>query len=233
MSEQLLSKVDTYFRRDDTWLAKSLRKISPETGLAYRTSRKKIVFERSVAGCAAVVTAPLVAGLAIAVKSEDRGKVFYKSPRVGMHGELFELVKIRSLYEGADNDAAENLKRVHTLTTGDPRSTKIGSWMRKYRFDELPQLWQIARGKMALFGIRAITELSWQELKNVRGDDAGQLYNEYIAALPGAINPVSAFSRENGNLHDNYHLNSFYARQASLGLDLYMAFHTFVRSKKK
>jgi lipopolysaccharide/colanic/teichoic acid biosynthesis glycosyltransferase len=230
MKEGLVTRVDRYLHRTDTRLARNIRAVSPREGLAYRKSNTKNIVERTVALPAALITTPLVGVLAAAVKVEDGGSSFYRSKRIGQDGEFFDLIKIRSLYEGADHDVlANNASANNPGNAYDSRSTRVGAWMRKRRLDELPQLWQVVSGRLALFGIRAMNSLSMEAMEAVRPQDTPQLYKDYFRTKPGAINPVTAFNDGGANLNKTYHYDAFYARRASLGMDLYMGFRTLAR----
>jgi lipopolysaccharide/colanic/teichoic acid biosynthesis glycosyltransferase len=104
-----------------------------------------------VAGAAAglALASPLLAAAALAVKIESRGPVFYRQPRVGLHGEEFELLKLRTMVVGAEHQGAG-----YTVDRGDPRITRVGRVLRRLSIDELPQLLNVLRGDMSLIGPR-------------------------------------------------------------------------------
>ncbi len=96
------------------------------------------------------VLSPLFAALAIAVKADSKGPVFFKQPRIGKNGRVFKMMKFRSMIVNAQS-----------LGTGvysfenDPRITRVGRFIRKTSLDELPQLFNILAGQMAFVGPRA------------------------------------------------------------------------------
>jgi lipopolysaccharide/colanic/teichoic acid biosynthesis glycosyltransferase len=96
-----------------------------------------------------VVTAPLLAPAALAIRLESRGPVFYRQRRVGRHGRPFELWKLRTMVPGAESMGAG----VYVLE-GDPRITRVGRLLRRFSFDELPNLVNVLRGEMAMVGPR-------------------------------------------------------------------------------
>jgi len=108
----------------------------------------KRVFDIVVAGATLVITAPLLAIVAAIIKLEGRGPVIFSQTRVGQHGNLFTLYKLRTMEVGSE------YKGLYTVE-GDPRVTKIGRILRATRLDELPQLWNVLRGEMSLIGPRA------------------------------------------------------------------------------
>jgi lipopolysaccharide/colanic/teichoic acid biosynthesis glycosyltransferase len=94
------------------------------------------------------VTLPLIAGLALAIKVSMPGPVFYGGGRVGRHGRRFRMWKFRSMVVDADRIGASS------TTNDDPRMTPLGKWIRRYKVDELPQLWNVFVGEMSLVGPR-------------------------------------------------------------------------------
>ena len=98
---------------------------------------------------ALVVTSPLLAVSAIAIKLEDGGPVLYRQVRVGRNGEDFELLKLRTMVVGAERKGAG-----FAVDAGDSRITRVGRLLRRTSVDELPQLWNVVRGEMSLIGPR-------------------------------------------------------------------------------
>ena len=95
-----------------------------------------------------VLLSPLMMGIALAVKCTSQGPVIYRQERIGHYGRPFQILKFRTM-----DSNAENGKPMLTQDD-DPRITKVGHWLRKYRLDELPQLWNILKGDMAIVGPR-------------------------------------------------------------------------------
>jgi lipopolysaccharide/colanic/teichoic acid biosynthesis glycosyltransferase len=106
-------------------------------------------FDVAIAGAGLVVTAPLLAVAAAAVKLEDGGPVLYRQTRVGRGGVDFELLKLRTMVVGAETMGAG-----FAVNKGDPRITRVGRMLRKLSLDELPQLWNVVRGEMSIIGPR-------------------------------------------------------------------------------
>jgi lipopolysaccharide/colanic/teichoic acid biosynthesis glycosyltransferase len=96
-----------------------------------------------------VVTSPLLAASAIAIKVEDGGPVLFRQSRVGKDGVDFDLLKLRTMVVDAESKGAG-----YAVDAGDSRITRIGSLLRRTSIDELPQLWNILRGEMSLIGPR-------------------------------------------------------------------------------
>lgn len=113
-----------------------------------RRARMPEVIQRALGLAAALVTLPLVAMLALLIRLLDGGPSLYRASRIGLHGRPLRLVKLRTMRPDAD--------RVGPAITGDddPRVTRLGRFLRRYRIDELPQFWQVVTGQMLLVGPR-------------------------------------------------------------------------------
>jgi lipopolysaccharide/colanic/teichoic acid biosynthesis glycosyltransferase len=107
------------------------------------------VADVAIAGSALLVTSPVLAIAALAVKLEDGGPVLYRQTRVGRNGADFELLKLRTMVVGAETVGAGL-----SVNRGDPRITRVGRLLRKLSLDELPQLWNVVRGEMSVIGPR-------------------------------------------------------------------------------
>ena len=103
----------------------------------------------AIAGTGLVVTSPVLAAAALAVKLEDGGPVLYRQSRVGRGGVDFELLKLRTMVVGA-----EKLGAGYAVDRGDSRITRVGRILRRLSIDELPQLWNVVRGEMSVIGPR-------------------------------------------------------------------------------
>jgi lipopolysaccharide/colanic/teichoic acid biosynthesis glycosyltransferase len=101
------------------------------------------------ASVALALASPALGLAALAVKLDDGGPVLYRQRRVGLHGEEFELVKLRTMVVGAEREGAG-----WAVNEGDPRITRVGRLLRRLSLDELPQLWNVVRGDMSLVGPR-------------------------------------------------------------------------------
>jgi lipopolysaccharide/colanic/teichoic acid biosynthesis glycosyltransferase len=101
------------------------------------------------ASVALAIASPALAVAALAVKLEDGGPVLYRQRRVGLRGEEFDLVKLRTMVVGAERRGAG-----WAVNEGDPRITRVGRLLRRLSLDELPQLWNVVRGEMSLIGPR-------------------------------------------------------------------------------
>ena len=109
----------------------------------------KRLFDVGAAFVGLLVSTPLLLLVALAVKLDSAGPVFFTSVRVGRRGRPFRVLKFRSMFvDQADADAAR------LVTRGDPRVTRVGRFIRKTSLDELPQLFNVIRGELSLVGPR-------------------------------------------------------------------------------
>ena len=95
------------------------------------------------------LASPVLAAAAVAIKLEDGGPVLYRQRRVGLNGEEFDLLKLRTMVVGAEHQGAGL-----AVNRGDARITRVGRLLRRLSLDELPQLWNVVRGEMSLIGPR-------------------------------------------------------------------------------
>jgi lipopolysaccharide/colanic/teichoic acid biosynthesis glycosyltransferase len=96
-----------------------------------------------------LLTTPLVALLAVAVRLESAGDPIYRQVRVGQDGQLFQIYKLRTMVSGAELTGAGL-----AIAEGDSRITRLGALLRRYSLDELPNLWNVLRGEMSIVGPR-------------------------------------------------------------------------------
>lgn len=110
----------------------------------------KRLFDVVASAIMLVLLAPFTAVMALFIKLDSKGPVFYRQQRVGMHNKPFNIIKFRSMAHDAEPAGSEP----RLSSNNDPRITRIGHWMRKYRIDELPQFWNVLVGDMSIVGPR-------------------------------------------------------------------------------
>ena len=130
-------------------------------GLTRSSGAVKRSFDFVGAGLSLLVLAPLLAAIAIAIKLDSRGPVLFRQRRMGRHGVPFEMLKFRTMVDGAEaqksalaarNEADGGLFKIKD----DPRITRVGNRLRQISLDELPQLFNVLRGDMSLVGPRPL-----------------------------------------------------------------------------
>lgn len=135
-----------------------------------RSSRAmKRTMDIAGAGALLVLTAPLLAAVAVCVKLDSRGPVLFKQERVGKGGRRFRLVKFRTMIVDAEQMTDELRTQSRDpgwlLIDHDPRVTRVGRFLRHSSLDELPQLWNVLRGQMSLVGPRPLIESEDRQLE--------------------------------------------------------------------
>jgi lipopolysaccharide/colanic/teichoic acid biosynthesis glycosyltransferase len=107
------------------------------------------VADAALAGVGLAIASPALALAAAAIKLQDGGPVLYRQRRVGLNGQEFELVKLRTMEVGAERKGTG-----YAVNEGAPRITRVGRLLRRLSVDEIPQLWNVVRGDMSLIGPR-------------------------------------------------------------------------------
>jgi len=149
-----------------------------------RSARARRVLDLLIALPATIALLPVFAVIALCIKLDSRGPVFFLQERVGRGGLPFRIFKFRTMVVDAEWRGAQ-------ITIGrDPRITRCGHFLRKYRFDELPQLLNVLKGEMSLVGPRPEVP----RYVAMYTDEQRQI----LAYRPGITSPASiAFSNEN------------------------------------
>ncbi len=160
-----------------------------------------------VAMVGAVITAPLVAVLALAVRMESPGDPIYRQTRIGKDGRPFQIYKLRTMINGAEFTGAGM-----AITQGDERITRLGRMLRRYSLDELPNLWNVLRGDMAIVGPRPTIPVQVEQYtERQRGR---------LAVKPG----ITGWAQINGRAAlpwpERIELDLWYVEHRSLALDL-------------
>jgi Undecaprenyl-phosphate glucose phosphotransferase len=109
----------------------------------------KRAIDMAISGAALLVFGIPILIIATIIKRSSSGPVFYKQERMGLDGKAFQVFKFRSMYEGAEDETGPVWAR-----DNDPRCTPVGRWLRRFDFDELPQLWNVLKGDMSIVGPR-------------------------------------------------------------------------------
>jgi lipopolysaccharide/colanic/teichoic acid biosynthesis glycosyltransferase len=177
----------------------------------------KRLFDLTLSAIGLIASAPVWALIALAIKLEDGGPVFFPQPRVGLGGRIFTALKFRSMVVDAEShsgplQAGEN----------DPRVTRIGRLLRGTAMDELPQLWNILVGDMSFVGPRPLVPGEVE----VRGD--GQLvalaaipgYEARHGVRPGLTGLTQVYAPRDIPRASKFRLDRLYLRRAGLCLDL-------------
>jgi exopolysaccharide biosynthesis polyprenyl glycosylphosphotransferase len=186
-----------------------------------------LFFKRGVdilgASLALLCAAPLMILIAIAIKLDSKGPVFYAAPRVGQKGRPFNCFKFRTMVHNAEDllHAIAHLnerKGVLFKVSNDPRITRVGRFLRKYSFDELPQFWNVLRGQMSLVGPRPALRR-----------EVDQYIPEHLRRIdvkPGITGLWQVKARRNPSFDDYINLDVQYVKEWSVWLDIRILFET-------
>ncbi len=170
-------------------------------------------FDVVVALVGSVLTAPLVALLAVAIRLESPGQAIYRQTRVGMDGRLFSIYKLRTMVRGAEITGAGL-----AIQEGDDRITRIGAFLRRYSLDELPNLWNVLRGEMSIIGPRPTLPVQVQRYTDRQ---RGRL-----AVKPGITGWAQINGRASLPWSQRIELDLWYLDHRSLALDLRIVLQT-------
>lgn len=189
----------------------------------------KRIFDITASAAGLLVLSPILVPIAIWVKIDSKGPVFYRQSRVGRGNKDFGLYKFRSMQVGADR------KGLITVGGHDPRVTRAGYYLRKYKLDELPQLINVLKGDMSLVGprpeVRKYVELYTPEQRRVLRvrpgitDPASIRYRNENELLAQADDPEKCY-RET-IMPDKLRLNLEYIDNRSFTGDIGIIFRTF------
>jgi lipopolysaccharide/colanic/teichoic acid biosynthesis glycosyltransferase len=160
-----------------------------------------------IAGFGSIVSAPVVAVLAVAIRLESRGEALYRQTRVGKGGRLFSIYKLRTMVRGAEFAGAGL-----AIQQGDDRITRVGSWLRRYSLDELPNLWNVLRGEMSIVGPRPTLPVQVEQYtERQRGR---------LAVKPGITGWAQVNGRASLPWSERIELDLWYVEHRSLMLDV-------------
>lgn len=190
--------------------------LSRNSGLTIEQRFVKRSFDIILSVLAIIVLSPLMGIIAIAIKLDDRGPVFFKQDRCTKDGKVFRILKFRSMIVDAEKEGA-----VIPAIDHDPRITRVGNVLRKIRVDELPQLFNILKGDMSIVGPRP------ERIEHVQ---------KYTEAIPefryrekvkaGLTGYAQVYGKYNTTPYDKLKLDLMYIQNYGILLDLEILFKT-------
>ena len=168
---------------------------------------------------ALILLSPLMLGTALVVKLSSKGPVIFKQQRLGRDGKAFNFYKFRSMVVNAEQTGTGVYSG-----KGDPRVTKVGRILRATSIDELPQLFNILKGDMALIGPRPpLTYHPWPI------GEYTEFQRHMFDVRPGITGWAQTHGRKDVEWHRRIELNVWYVEHVSLWLDLRIFFLTFFK----
>jgi Undecaprenyl-phosphate galactose phosphotransferase WbaP len=187
----------------------------------------KAWIDLSLALLIGVLCLPILLLLALLIKLDSRGPIFYRQTRIGKAGKSFQAIKFRTMAVNADQLLEQYLQRQPELRSlwqqdhklkKDPRLTRVGRWLRRTSLDELPQLWNVLKGEMSLVGPRPIIS---EEISRY-----GDKYPLYTRVKPGLTGLWQVSGRNNISYAERVNLDAYYVRNWSVWLDAYILLRT-------
>lgn len=184
----------------------------------------KRLFDLAVSGAGLLVFAPIAAAIAVAIKIEDGGPVFFIQERVGKDCTVFPAFKFRSMIV----DAEKHTGAIQAVAN-DPRVTRVGRVLRATAFDELPQLWNIFRGDMSIVGPRPLrpgesdttADGVLLPLSAIPG------YEARHRVRPGLTGVAQVYAPRDLPRNGKFRYDLLYLRRAGLCLDLRLILQSF------
>ena len=188
----------------------------------FHRSRVTALFKRSLDICFGLLgfatSLPIMLLVAIVVKLDSRGPVLYRQERVGWRSRPFEVLKFRSMRVDAEKGGAQ------WASVDDPRVTRIGKYLRKFRLDELPQFWNVIRGDMSFVGPRPERAVFVAELRKQI-----PYYDERHSVRPGLTGWAQVQYPYGASVEDAYRkleYDLFYLKNMSVLFDCAIVFQT-------
>lgn len=178
----------------------------------------------TISSIAMIALLPLFAVIALAIKLESKGPVFFKHTRVGKDGKVIKIYKFRSMVDNAEDlikkftpEQMKEYKENYKLTN-DPRITKVGKFLRKTSLDELPQLINIIKGDLSIIGPRPVVA---EELKKY-----GTNIEKFLSVTPGLTGFWAANGRSCTSYKQRMQMELFYIDNISFKMDIKILFKT-------
>ena len=184
----------------------------------------KRAFDATLAGAGLILSAPLWAIFAAAIRIEDGGPVFYRQSRVGLGGRTFDALKFRSM-----RPDAERATGAVQATEDDPRVTRVGRLMRATAMDELPQLVNILRGDMSFVGPRALRPGEIETNSNGRLERLEDVpgFEHRIRVRPGLTGLAQVYAPRDVRRRQKFRYDRLYVERRSWCLDLRLILLSF------
>lgn len=212
-------------RRSEKYAGLDVTRTSRSINRYERTKRAMDIFFLALA---APFLVPVFAVVALLIKLEDGGPIFYRQKRYGRNGQPFMMLKFRTMVTNSEALIAElahlnEVKWPEFLITNDPRVTRVGRFLRRSSLDELPQLLNVAKGDMSLIGPRA---------SSVPPSAYNAAYLSRLSVMPGIAGPGHIWRRSEV-FERKCELDVAYVAYRSTLLDLYMIVQTVVAAVLK
>jgi len=174
-----------------------------------------------ISACGLLVLLPIMVVIEIIIRIDSKGNGVFKQKRLGKNQKEFIVYKFRTMVQNAYHIGGA------TSFDGDPRITKVGAFLRKTSFDEIPQLLNIIKGDMSIIGPRPILE---EEFEPYRGND---FYEKRYDVLPGLFCTVDIDYRAVASRETQFEMDAKYVEEMSFKLDIMIFFKTLIAVLKR
>jgi lipopolysaccharide/colanic/teichoic acid biosynthesis glycosyltransferase len=164
------------------------------------------VFDILVSAAALALSSPVLIAAIVAIKLESRGPAIYRQRRSGLRGEPFDMLKLRTMVDGAEHIGAGL-----AIDAGDSRITRVGAFLRRTSLDELPNLVNVLRGEMSLIGPRPTVPAQVAQYTPRQ--------RERLAVKPGITGWAQVNGRASLPWSERIELDIYYVEHRSLALD--------------
>jgi lipopolysaccharide/colanic/teichoic acid biosynthesis glycosyltransferase len=166
-----------------------------------------------VASVALLISSPVLLVSMIAIRIESPGSPIFRQRRIGLHGEPFEMLKLRTMVSGAEHQGAGL-----AVNYGDPRITRAGKVLRRYSIDELPNLVNVLRGEMSMVGPRPTIQAQVDQYTPVQ--------RRRLEVKPGITGWAQINGRASLPWHERIELDVWYVDHRTLRLDMAILLRT-------
>ena len=191
----------------------------------------KRFFDIVISTIGLIVLSPVFLILAIIVKVDSKGPIFFAHTRIGKNGKKFKMYKFRTMYENAQDMikdfTPEQMKeyKENFKLENDPRITKIGKILRKTSLDELPQIINILKGELSIIGPRPIIEPELEKYEENK--------EKFLSLTPGLTGYWQANGRSNTTYEERMQMELYYVDNMSFKLDIKIFFKTILSVIKR
>ena len=208
-------------------ITKRKEKVSKKQAYAYI----KRIIDCITSSIALILLLPIFLIIAIAIKLDSKGPIFFAHTRIGKNGKIIKIYKFRTMVVNAEElikkftpEQMKEYKENYKLNN-DPRITKVGNILRKTSLDELPQLINIIKGDLALIGPRPVV--------NAELEKYGENASKFLSVTPGLTGNWAANGRSISAYEERMQLELYYVDNMSFKMDIEIFFKTIIAVIKR
>lgn len=188
--------------------------VSEEVSKSFYVPYVKPIFDIVVSLILLVILLPLILMIALLIRMDSKGPVIFKHDRVGINGKVFGIYKFRTM------DVDSNPYSINPLDENDPRITKIGKFLRKSSFDEIPQLLNVLKSNMSIVGPRPEMPFIVEQYNEIE--------RERLRVLPGITGLWQLSGDRKKAIHENMDYDLYYIQNVSFFMDIAILIETLI-----